>query len=78
MTEKPRHRAHANYCDICDAPMPNSRKRRMEINMCMTCVRHPPEHMRCGAITSQGTPCKALGRFNGRCHNHKESQSTSS
>mgnify|MGYP004384703569 CR=1 FL=1 len=78
MTDKPKHRAHAYYCEICDTPMPNGKKRKMDVMLCMVCIRSPPEHMLCGATTAKGTPCRAIGRFNGRCHNHKESQSTSS
>ena len=78
MTERPRHRAHAYYCEICDSPIPNGKKRKSEHMMCFSCVRNPPEHMLCGVTTVKGTSCRRLGRFNGRCHVHKESQSTSS
>jgi len=71
------HRIHANHCVACgegvSASSVNKRKDKEEPLLCYNCHRNPPERYRCGAINSQGKPCRQVGRvrFGGRCNFHK-------
>ena len=75
-----KHRRHANYCEVCDAPLTNrgSSKKPRKFMLCLNCLHNPPEKYRCTEIKANGEKCRLLGSFDGKCHYHKESQSTSS